>query len=103
LDFIWLLFAHYISDIAFQSDWQAQNKGKYWYVLFSHAMIWTAIICIALVYIGIFEYWKVVFLISTHMVMDFWKARQPKTPQTWWYIYPDQVFHLLTLVFVYFL
>lgn len=97
---IWLLFAHYIGDIALQSSWQADNKAKYWYVMLSHAMIWTSCICVALQYLGLFEYWKVAFLLIGHIAMDEWKARQPKTEKTWWYIYPDQLFHILQLVFV---
>lgn len=101
MSIIWLLFAHYVGDIALQSEWQVANKGKYWYVLFSHAMIWTAVVCIALVYLGLFQYWKVAFLLVGHMAMDFWKVRQPKTPDKWWLIYPDQAFHIAQLVVVY--
>lgn len=102
MNFIWLIFAHFIGDIALQSSWQADNKRKYWYVMMSHAMIWTGIICIALEYLGLFDYWKVAFLLAGHIGMDEWKCRQPKTEKTWWYIYPDQLFHMAQLVLVYY-
>ena len=36
---LFLIFGHFIGDIALQIEWQVENKGKYWYVLFSHGMI----------------------------------------------------------------
>lgn len=101
MNIIWLLFAHYIGDIALQSDWQAQNKGKYWYVMLSHCMIWAACISIALKYCGLLELWHVPFLVFGHAVSDTWKSRQPKTPDQWWKIYPDQLYHLVQLLIVY--
>jgi hypothetical protein len=98
---IWLLFAHYIGDIALQSDWQAQNKGRLWYVMFSHCMIWTACVSVALQYQGRFDLWKVVFLVIGHWVCDKWKTTKPKTPEAWKYIYPDQAWHIIQLAIVY--
>lgn len=97
---IWLFFAHYFGDIAFQSSWQAENKGKLWYVMLSHCMIWTGCICIALEYLGIFSLWKVVFLLLGHWLMDIWKCKKPKA---WKYIYPDQAWHIVQCIAVYFL
>ena len=102
MDFIWLIFAHFIGDIALQSSWQADNKGKLWYVMLSHCMIWTALICIALQYLGLFEIWKVGFLLAGHALSDTWKAKQPKTPEHWWKIYPDQSWHIVQCLVVYF-
>ena len=90
---IWLIFAHFIGDIALQSDWQAKNKGKYWYVMLSHCMIWTGCICIALQFLGIFTLWKALFLLVGHWIGDHIKSRQPKRDDTWWMIYPDQMWH----------
>lgn len=98
---IWLIFAHYIGDIALQSSWQAENKRWYWYVMLSHCMIWTACVCVALEYLGLFSLPKVAFLIAGHWLMDSWKARQPKLNSTWWMIYPDQAVHLIQLAVVY--
>lgn len=92
---IWLVFAHYFGDIAFQNEWQAMNKGKLWYVMLSHCMIWAGCICIALEFLGLMAPWKPVFLVAGHWVMDQWKASKPRIPGTWKYIYPDQVWHLV--------
>ena len=102
MNFIWLIFAHYIGDIALQSSWQADNKGKYWYVMMSHVLIWTACISVALEYIGLLSIWKIVFLIVGHWLMDKWKTKKPKTPESWKYIYPDQIWHIVQLLIVYF-
>lgn len=103
MDFIWLIFAHFIGDVALQSEWQASNKGKLWYAMLAHCIIWTAIICIALEYLGLLELWKVVFLLIGHIISDTWKAGQPKTVENWWKIYPDQVWHLIQCIIVYML
>ena len=101
INFIWLLFAHYIGDIALQGSWQADNKGKLWYVMFSHCMIWTACISVALQFLGIFVIWKVLFLLIGHYLIDSWKSKKPKTPENWKYIYPDQIGHIIQLLIVY--
>jgi len=98
---VWLLFGHYIGDIALQSDWVATNKGKYWYVLLSHCMIWSACICIGLQFLGIYALWKFFLLFIGHFIMDSWKSRQPKTPENWWKIYPDQAFHIIQIIIVF--
>jgi len=100
---LWVLFAHYIGDIALQSSWQADNKGKLWYVMLSHCMIWTACICVALQYLGLLEYWKVPVLFVGHFLMDEWKAHRPHDATHWWMIYPDQLWHLAQCVVVVFL
>lgn len=97
--FIWLLFAHYIGDFALQSDWIAQNKRNYWYVLFAHSMIWAAIISMALEYLGLFSLWKVLFLIIGHFIIDKWKTT--KQSGEWKWIYPDQILHIIQLIVVY--
>ena len=100
-NFIWLLFAHYIGDIALQSSWQADNKGKYWYVMFLHCMIRTACVSVALEYLGLFSFWKAFFLLVGHYICDSIKVRQPKTEENWWMIYPDQLFHWVQLLIVF--
>lgn len=101
INFTWLLFAHFIGDIALQSDWQANNKSKYWYVMFSHCMIWTGCICVALQFLGILAIWKILFLLIGHWVSDYIKSKQPKRDDTWWMIYPDQIWHGIQCFIVY--
>jgi hypothetical protein len=96
----WLIIAHYVSDFALQSNWIAQNKGKLWYVLMSHCIIWTGICCIPLELFGSFAWWKPVFLFIGHFLSDRWKARQPNDDAHWHLIYYDQAIHGLQLLIV---
>ena len=97
---IFLIFGHFIGDIALQTQWQAENKGKYWYVLFSHGMIWTGVISSILLYFGAFHIWKALFLVVGHCICDKWKSNKPKTPEAWKYIYPDQAWHIIQCIVV---
>jgi hypothetical protein len=99
VDFIWLIFAHFIGDFPLQGEFLAVSKGRFWYLMLSHAIIWTACICVALQYLGILYLWKIPFLVIGHMAIDFWKCRKPATE--WKYIYPDQGFHFLQCLIVY--
>lgn len=97
---IWLIFAHFIGDWALQSDWVAQNKGKYPIVMIVHSMIWTACICIALEYLGLFVLWQVTFLSVGHYFCDLWKCKTAKKFPSW-HLYVDQLFHIAQLIVVY--
>lgn len=96
-----------IGDIAFQSDWQSKNKGKWWYIMFCHCMLWTASICIALQFLHVFSFWKVVFLLGGHWICDYWKSQKPKSeisdPKVRMYNYIDQSFHMVQLIVVFLL
>lgn len=93
--FLWMVFAHVIGDIALQSDWLAQNKGKYFVCMIWHSVIWTGCICLALNWLGIeVRAWKVAFLLSGHFVMDEWKCNSTKKFPTW-HLYFDQAWHLV--------
>lgn len=98
MNIIWLLFAHYIGDWGLQSDWLANNKGKYWMVMLAHCMVWAACMCICLEWLGIFAIWKALFLLFGHFVCDEIKCHL--MPKKWWPIYPDQVLHIIQCVVV---
>jgi hypothetical protein len=129
MSFIWLIFAHYIGDTVMQSSWQAENKSKYWYVMLCHCMVYTAIVSIALQYIGILQPWMIVFIFVGHFICDEIKCHQPRERvkrykysrglpgrffcgdyyqtydgskvSNWWMIYPDQAWHIIQLAIVY--
>jgi len=101
INFIWLLFAHFIGDIALQGQWQADNKGTHWFVMLCHCMIYTALICIALEYIGMLELWKVFFILVGHILIDTWKCTYETKPENMWTLYVDQTIHLIQLVIVF--
>lgn len=98
-EIIFLLFAHHIGDMALQPEWIAMNKGKHWFVLLWHCIIWTGCICIALEYFCSFELWKPIFLIAGHYCIDLWKCKT-STKLNEWHLAVDQLFHLLQLIIV---
>ena len=109
MNFIWLLFAHYIGDIALQSEGVATNKCKTWYVMFSHCMIWTAAICFTLQWLGIYSFWKAIFLLCGHYIIDKLKCKKPSFftvnehifPENWHFVYYDQIAHIIQLLVVF--
>ena len=100
---IWLIFAHYIGDWGLQSTWMAENKNKYFEVMFAHCMIWTGCVCIGLEYLGIYHIWKVIFLFVGHWIVDKWKADRYKSDKDMWMLHVDQVAHILQLIIVYYI
>jgi hypothetical protein len=73
-----VVFAHYIADWALQTEFVARNKGKYGYIMFSHSMVWTGVICFVLNYYNAYSLWKLVFLLVGHMWMDQYKMDRVK-------------------------
>ncbi len=105
MEILLLIFAHFIGDWSMQHEWVAQNKSKYWFVMFAHCMVWTACICFVLEYLGLLTAWKAVFLFAGHYLMDYWKCKvYDRTPfceqKTYKHLYIDQLWHILQCVMV---
>ena len=101
MNIIWIIFAHFIGDFPMQGDFLANNKGQRWYLMFTHCIIWTACVCVVLQWLGIYAFWKVLFLVVGHWICDKWKTTKPSTPEAWKYLYPDQLWHLIQCIIVY--
>jgi hypothetical protein len=99
----WLVFAHCMGDMAFQTQFIADRKGKNFFFMMLHAIIWTGSINIVLEIFNIFSPWKFLLLIIPHMIIDFWKANLPRDDKHMWAIYVDQSLHFLQLVAVWLL
>jgi hypothetical protein len=93
--FMFLLFAHYMGDFALQSNWLAISKTKFSYAQFAHAMIWSACICVALEYFGMFTLFKAGFLIAGHYTIDRCKDAGK------FGLVVDQLLHVLQLYLVF--
>ena len=100
MNFIWLLFAHFIGDWSLQTSFMSKYKSKHWFILFAHCMVYTGVIAIALQYLGILEPWKLAFIFIGHYVMDYTKGKLAHSEKDWWMIYPDHAWHLLQLLVV---
>ncbi len=99
--FFWLLFAHCIGDMVFQTQFIIQYKGKDWLAMISHIIIYTGCIAIALVYLNIFHWWKILFVMFGHLMIDRWKSRTPRDKAHWHYLYYDQSLHLIQLIIIF--
>jgi hypothetical protein len=93
---LWVLLAHYIADYPLQGDFLAQTKGKYWYSLFVHSIIYGLTIALCFRLIGVFAIWKAILLIGSHMIIDYKKATaKNKDKALTTYLYIDQILHLI--------
>jgi hypothetical protein len=66
----WILSAHFIGDWALQNRWMADNKGKYWEILFAHCFIYTASLTIAFQYLNLFSLKFIPFIFISHFLID---------------------------------
>ena len=80
-----VIACHLIGDYVLQIDFIANTKGKNWYHLFVHCFTY----CIPFYLVFGFN-WKLVFVFTTHLVIDALKARYNKINYT-----TDQVLHYL--------
>lgn len=93
---LWIILAHYIADYPLQGDFLAQTKGKYWYSLLAHSVIYGLTIALALKLLGLFAIWKAIVLIISHMVIDYKKATaKNKEKALTTYLYIDQALHIV--------
>lgn len=103
-DFVWLIFAHGIGDMALQTETMHYLKPIYPMVMLSHCIVWAGCISVALKYIGKFAFWKFVLLVELHLITDFgsqfllhyfdWPEQSVNLI--------DQVAHFIQICFVYF-
>ena len=95
------MVAHYIGDFPLQGSFLAQFKGKFDYLLFSLALIWTGCISAVLSYFGVFAWWKFAFLFLGHFIIDRWKARKEDKSRAFTHdLWIDQFLHFLQLLVV---
>ncbi len=102
---LFLIFAHIITDWSLQPEWMANNKGKYWFVMAAHCLVWTGGLCFALEYFNLFAWWKILFLFAGHYVCDLWKCKAyEKVPfcqqKSYKHMYIDQAWHILQCIVV---
>lgn len=103
ISYWWLFSAHFIFDWGLQNRWMAENKSKYWEILFAHCMIYTGGITIVLQYIDSLALWNIIFLFITHFMTDLWSSRasKDKSLKTMRYIlWCDHTIHFTCLCFV---
>ena len=86
---LYCLIFHFIGDYVLQLDYIATTKGKNWYHLFVHCVLY---ISPFVLYFGIHEcLW--VFLFIPHIIIDALKARYDVVDY-----FTDQLLHLMCIV-----
>jgi len=99
---LWVLLAHYIADYPLQGDFLAQTKGKYWYSLLAHSIIYGLTIALCFKLIGVFTIWKAVILVVSHIIIDYKKATaKNKDKALTTYLYIDQFLHIVINIILY--
>ncbi len=96
----WMTFAHMIGDMCLQTEFIAQQKGRRFYLMFSHIILYLGAIGIALHLLNIFTWYGIIFIGVGHLLMDSWKSKQPRDDEHFWHIYLDQGWHYLQLLIV---
>lgn len=95
MNVLWLILGHYILDYPLQSDFLANTKGKYFYSLLAHSMIYGLGISFILNMMGHFSLWKAFVLVISHIVIDYAKSHaKNKDRALTSYLYIDQILHI---------
>ncbi len=106
--FVWLMiFAHFVGDFAFKSSYIAANKGREWYYMLAHCILYTGVV--GWVLLGWtnpfnFPYFGLLLLLGSHWIIDVWKCRKieklkAKEGSRSWKacLYMDQLAHFIVL------
>lgn len=78
-----LILCHFVGDYLFQTDYLAGGKGKDWYLLLAHCVLYMVpfIICFGFV-------WQAIVVFVVHLIVDALKARWKLIP-----LWADQLLH----------
>lgn len=88
---ILLIMCHLVGDYVLQSNFIASTKGKNWYHLFVHCVLYTVPFLIVFGWT-----WQLLIIFLTHMIIDPLKARYYKITYV-----QDQILHyVITLVYL---
>ena len=92
-----LIFSHFLLDWSLQDETTKHYKSKSWFVLGVHCVIWSFGLSLVLMYLGLWEPWKLIMLLVGHYLMDYWKCRghyKALGLSDMTSLYIDQGFHL---------
>ena len=94
---ITLVFAHFLLDWSLQDETTKHYKQESWFVLGVHCIIWSFGLALVLMWLDLWEPWKLVMLFVGHYLMDYWKCRRKYKSlgiSDMTSLYIDQAFHL---------
>jgi len=100
---LFLIFMHFLSDFVFQPRFLAENKGKSWFLMVVHCIIYTGSIYGVFYFVGQAFLWMIPVIYITHHIEDKWKCWMiEKHGIKMWYLYFDQTFHVVVIILLYF-
>lgn len=94
MNIFWLIFAHFVGDIPLQPPEMVNKKHTEPFWMMAHCFIWTGCICITLTQLGLFDTWKIYFLLFGHWSIDRIKCNGKIN------LKQDQILHLAQLLIV---
>ena len=108
--FVWLMiFAHFIGDYVLKTEWLSVTKGKFWYNMLVHCILYTGSVGWVLMkwtgYNG-FPYVGMMMLFVSHWIIDTWKYNSLKgnsiedVHSERGALYLDQISHFMVLAAV---
>lgn len=98
---ILLIGLHNLAD-TFQPGWLINDKKKYVFAHYTHAVCWAFIMYVGLICLGIDEPWKFFFLAVIHFFIDYtFYILLPKWyNKTYNWVWFDQALHYLQILIV---
>ena len=103
--FVWyMILAHFIGDYVLQTRFLAVTKGKEWYNMLVHCILYTGSVgTVLIIRTNLLPYYGLALLFISHWLIDTWKCRQLEIDSSCEdtdkraYLYIDQLSHFMVL------
>ncbi len=97
-----LVSAHIFGDYVFQNDYIANAKGKDFYHLFVHCLIYTFCFWCVLTFLNSVNWGILLFVFISHIIIDFLKCRMSakNSGKSRIYYAVDQLLHYVVIVVI---
>lgn len=114
LVFLFLIFAHYVGDYVFQSEFLGVTKGISWYNLLVHCILYTGTVSFAFYLLGCHNLYPIIIILFiSHMLIDktkcIWVVHYNKNNDKGYgaykgdILYLDQSLHIIIIALLLFL
>ena len=99
---LYLVLGHLIADYPLQGDFLGKMKSTNIFLLWTHVIMYSLVIGLVLDHFGMYTNDKLILLIISHFVIDYWKCRianitNPNAQLTT-NLYIDQGLHIIVLL-----
>lgn len=97
---MFLVLLHLLYDFHIQGPFISEMKGKSLFLLGVHALTWALVISLGIYVIDALAMWHIIFLATTHFIVDAWKSRFTKLDPLGPALWIDQGLHFITILVV---